>query len=88
MTLDQLHELKRWHQRHWREHPLERHAWDAVLTLWLVGCVGAPTALVIHRGWAELAMFALLLLPNAYVAARRRLHDSGVLRCDWLGALR
>ena len=36
MTLDQFQDLKRWHQRHEREQPLEKHVWDAVLTLWMM----------------------------------------------------
>ncbi len=30
---------------------------------------------------------ALVFLPSAYVAVRRLLHRSGVLRCDWLRTL-
>ena len=48
MTLDQFHDLKLWHQRHLREHPVEKHVWDVVLTLWLIGWVGAPVAFLIH----------------------------------------
>ena len=42
MTLRQMSQLKRWHVDH-REHaPLEYHAWDGVLTLWLLGWMGVP----------------------------------------------
>ena len=88
MSLDQLQELKLWHQRHVREQPLEKHVWDVVLTFWLAGWVGAPTAFLTHTGWALLACGALVFLPGCYVAARRRLHAWRVLRCDWISTLR
>lgn len=88
MTLDQLHDLKLWHQRHVRERPVEKQVWDAVLTLWLIGCVGAPVAFLIDRLGAACLGLALLFLPGAYVALRRRLHRAHRLRCDWIAALR
>ncbi len=88
MTLAEFESLKTWHQRHWREQPLEKHAWDVVLTLWLAGWVGIPTAFVIHAGWAEVACFLLLFLPSVYVAVRRQLHRRRLVRCDWTAALR
>jgi len=87
MTLSQFESLKVWHQRHWRERPVEKHAWDMVLTFWLAGWVGIPSALLIHAGWAEAGCVALVFLPGAYVALRRRLHRARVLRCDWTVAL-
>ena len=87
MTLVQFEKLKAWHLRHRREQPMEKHAWDMVLTFWLSGCVGFPSAIVIHAGWAEATCFALLFLPGAYVALRKRLHRAGILRCDWKAAL-
>lgn len=88
MTLTQLHQVRRWHLRHWRDRPVEHAVWDIVVTLWVVAWVGIPVAWVIDRSWAELACLALLFLPAAYVRLRRRLHASGRLRCDWIGALR
>ena len=87
MTLLQLENLKAWHQRHWREQPVEKHAWDMVLTFWLAGCFGFPSAFLIHAGWAEAACFLLFFLPGTYVALRRRLHRARILRCDWTVAL-
>jgi hypothetical protein len=87
MTLDQLQDLKLWHQRHLRERPVEKHVWDAVLTLWLIGWVGGPVALLIDSLWAVLLAVALVFVPGAYVALRRRLHRAKVLRCDWISAL-
>jgi hypothetical protein len=88
MTLDQLNTLKLWHQRHVRERPVEKHVWDLVLTFWLAGWVGAPTAFLIHLRWGALLCLMLLFLPGAYVALRRRLHRARVVRCDWIAALR
>ncbi|HUP05852.1 MAG TPA: hypothetical protein VMU47_01795 [Caldimonas sp.] len=88
MTLEQFHSLKVWHQLHVRRHPVEKHVWETVLTLWLMGCVGGPAAFLIHRGWAIVVCFALLFLPGAYVRLRRRLHRARRLRCDWIDVLR
>ena len=88
MKLDQLQDLKVWHQRHWRHQPLEKHAWDVVLTLWLAGCVGLPSALLTHAPWGSAVCGALLFLPGGYVRLRTRLHRAGLLRCDWIAALR
>jgi hypothetical protein len=88
MTLEQFHDLRLWHLRHMREQPLEKHIWDTVLTFWLVGWVGAPTALITQAIWAVAICASLLFLPGAYVGLRRRLHRTHVLRCDWIGALR
>lgn len=87
MTLQQFQDLRRWHLREGRRHPVEHSLWDAVLTLWLLGWVGAPAALLLHLGWAEAACASALFLPGAYVALRRRLHRARRLRCDWIGAL-
>ena len=87
MTLTQFEKLKAWHQRHWREQPVEKHAWDIVLTFWLVGWVGFPSAFLVHAGWALVVCGALLFLPGAYVALRRLLHRAGIVRCDWTAAL-
>jgi hypothetical protein len=87
MTLDQLHSLKVWHQLHVSRHPVEKHVWDTVLMLWMMGWVGGPAAFLIHRGWAIAVCFALLFLPGAYVTLRKRLHRAQRLRCDWIGAV-
>ena len=88
MTLQQFHELKLWHQRQGHRHPVERSIWDAVLTIWMIGWVGAPTAFLLHLDWAELACLGVLFLPGLYVAVRRRMHNRRRLRCDWIVALR
>jgi hypothetical protein len=88
MTLQQLHALKVWHRRHWRDHPVEKNTWEGVLTVWLMGWVGAPAAYVVGATWAEPLCLIAWFLPGAYVALRLRLHRRGRLRCDWLNALR
>ena len=88
MTLTQYHALKVWHTRHCRDRPLEKSAWDLVLMLWMCGWVGLPATLLVGAPLATLGCTVLLLLPTAYVAARRRLHRRGVLRCDWVTAIR
>ena len=88
MTLQQLQELKLWHQRQGHRHPVEKALWDFVLTVWLLGWIGIPTALLLTSGWAESACLSVLFLPELYVAARRRLHNKRRLRCDWIVALR
>ena len=86
MTLQQFHSLKDWHHGHGR-HPVEKNIWDTVLTVWLMGWVGAPTAFLLHAGWAEAACLSVMFLPGLYVALRRRLHRARWLRCDWISAL-
>ena len=88
MTLHQFHALKQWHLRHWREHPLEKNLWEAVLTLWLMGWVGGAVSLLLNLPWVEVGCLALLFLPSAYVAMRARWHRAGRLRCDWINSLR
>jgi hypothetical protein len=88
MTLEQFHDLRLWHLGHMREHPLEKHGWDLVVTFWLAGWAGVPTALITHAAWAVAVCSALYFLPGSYVRLRRRLHATRVLRCDWIGALR
>jgi hypothetical protein len=85
--LHQFEELKIWHLRQGRRHPVEKNLWDTVLTAWLIGCVGAPAAFLLHAGWAEVACLSALFLPGLYVTLRRWLHNKHLLRCDWIVAL-
>ena len=87
MTLHQLSVLKQWHVRHRREHPVEFHTWDAVLTLWLMGWLGVPAELILWQLYGLIACTGLLLAPGVSVSLRRRLHAQGRVRCDWLEAL-
>jgi hypothetical protein len=88
VTLTQFQDLKAWHLRQGQAHPLEKHCWDSVLTLWMIGWVGAPVALVLQQPAVAVACLMLLFLPSRYVALRRRLHIQHRLRCDWLSMLR
>jgi hypothetical protein len=88
MTLQQFEELKVWHLRQGRRHPVEKNLWDAVLTFWLLGWVGAPAAFLLDIAWAQFSCVGLLFLPGLYVGWRRRLHNQRRLRCDWMVALR
>jgi len=84
MKLNQLVAMKAWMVAHRRGQPVEYHAWDAVLTLWLMGWMGAPAFIVLDNLWAELACVSLFFVPHAYLRLRRRLHRRQRLRCDWL----
>ena len=87
MTLQQLQALKRWHVAHRRDHPMEYHVFDAVLTVWMLGWVGLPPALLL-KGPALLPLcLAAFLAPELYRGLRLWLHRSHRLRCDWLVAL-
>ena len=88
MTLHQYQELRLWHLRHWRRHPVEKNFWDVVLTLWMMGWAGGPGAMLIGQPWAVLACVGLVFLPSLYVGVRRYLHRRRLLRCDWAAVLR
>ena len=84
MNLVHLSAMKAWMEAHRSHQPIEYHTWDAVLTLWLMGWMGAPAFVVLDDPWAVLACVALFFAPPAYLRLRRRLHDRRRLRCDWL----
>lgn len=87
MNVSQLAAVKRWHVLHRDRRPVELHAWDAVLTLWLVGWMGVIPAFMLHAGWGVALCVMLVYAPPAYVALRRRLHRKGRLRCDWIDSV-
>jgi hypothetical protein len=84
MTLAQLTKMKAWMEAHRAGQPVEYHAWDAVLTLWLMGWLGAPAGLLLDDPWAVLACVALFFTPPAYLRLRGALHRHRRVRCDWL----
>jgi hypothetical protein len=84
MTVKQLSAVKRWLAARRRDHPMEYHAWDAVLTLWLIGWMGMPAEFVLGQLYGLAACALLLFTPVAYVSLRRHLHACGRVRCDWL----
>ena len=87
MTLQQFQHLKQWHQGH-RDRLVEGIVWNLLVTLWMAGWVGAPTAWLLHRDLVAIGALALLFAPGSYVMLRRALHRRGWLRCDWMTALR
>jgi hypothetical protein len=87
MSLEQLHALKVWHERHAHRSPVEAEVWNALLTLWVMGWVGAPIAWVLGRKLLIFVGLAATLLPGRYVALRSAMHRSGRLRCDWVAVL-
>jgi hypothetical protein len=84
MTLQQMANVKRWHQAHRREHEIEYQVWDIVLTCWVLGWVGVPPAVVLAPRVGLAACALLSCMPEAYCWLRRWLHRRGRLRCDWL----
>lgn len=87
MNFAQLSAMRAWMQAHKVARPIEYHAWDAVLTLWLMGWMGAPAFLLLDEPWEVLACVALFFVPPAYLRLRQRLHQRRRLRCDWLDVL-
>lgn len=87
MTLHQLHLIKRWHQAHKADRPVEYHVYDLVLTAWILGWAGAPAALLLGETLPLFACGLLFLVPAFYVTIRWRLHVHGRLRCDWLNVI-
>ncbi|HYF16954.1 MAG TPA: hypothetical protein VEA40_03735 [Ramlibacter sp.] len=86
MTLSDLQRIKRWHVDHRDTHPVEYHAWDAVLTAWLMGWVGWLPAFAFDALWAAPLCMLGMALPNLYVGWRARADRQRRLRCDWLAA--
>ena len=84
MTLDEIHRIKKWHVAHRRDHPVEYHLWDAMLTLWLMGWVGWLPAIAFGAYWAAPLCLVASLAPSAYVAWRMKAHQQHRLRCDWV----
>jgi hypothetical protein len=87
MTLNQLSMIKRWHQTHHRDHGVEYHLWDIMLTAWILGWMGLPAAALLAPQAGLPACLVLYLMPSIYVGLRRRLHRASLLRCDWLPAM-
>ena len=85
MDLDTLQRIKRWHVSHQSDHPVEYHAWDAMLTLWLVGWVGWIPAFAFDALWAVPLLILAMAAPTLYVSWRAWAHQKRRLRCDWLG---
>jgi hypothetical protein len=86
VTLHQLSVLKQWHVAHRQQHPIEFHTWDAMLTLWVMGWMGVPAAVILQQPLWLAACALMFFAPTLYVRTRQRLHRNRRLRCDWLDA--
>jgi hypothetical protein len=84
MTLNELQRIKQWHVAHRREHPVEYHLWDAMLTLWMMGWVGWLPAYALGQFWGMPLCALAMAAPSVYVAWRIKAHREHRLRCDWL----
>ncbi|MBE7939800.1 MULTISPECIES: hypothetical protein [Ramlibacter] len=85
MNLDQLQRIRRWHAAHRSSHPVECQAWDAMLTLWVIGWVGWVPACILGSFWSLPVLVAAMSAPSLYAAWRLKAHRLGRLRCDWVG---
>ena len=86
MSLTELQRIKQWHVDHRASHPLECQAWDAMLTLWLIGWVGWLPAFGFALLWAAPLCALAMSAPSLYAAWRVRAHRANRLRCDWIRA--
>lgn len=84
MKLEEMQRIKQWLVAHQREHPVEYHTWDAMLTLWLAGWVGWIPAFAFDALWAAPLLALSMSAPTMYAAWRLRAHRLHRLRCDWL----
>jgi hypothetical protein len=85
MDIDCMQRIKRWLMSH-RDHPVECHMWDAMVTLWLMGWVGWIPALAFDALWFAPLLFLGMATPRLYVAWRAKAHRERRLRCDWIVA--
>lgn len=86
MKIDDLQRIRKWHQAHRATHPVESQAWDAMLTLWVMGWVGWMPACLLSSFWSIPLLMTAMGAPSLYVAWRLKAHREGRLRCDWVRA--
>lgn len=79
-----MQRIKKWHVKHRATHPVECQAWDAILTLWIMGWVGWLPACILGQMWGIPLCAAAIAAPSLYVAWRIKAHRDGRLRCDWI----
>ena len=84
MDLEALQRIKQWHVSHQRDHPVEYHLWDVVLTLWLIGWVGWIPAFTFDALWSAPLLALAMAAPTLYVTWRVKAHQARRLRCDWI----
>ena len=73
MHLAEIQRIKLWQVEHRRMQPLEYHAWDAVLTVWLMGWVGWLPVFAFDAVWLMPLCLAGMAAPGAYASWRARL---------------
>ena len=84
MKLETLQRIKQWTVKNQKDHPVEYHAWDAMLTLWMMGWVGWVPAFTFEALWAAPLLAVAMSAPTLYVTWRVKAHQSRRLRCDWI----
>lgn len=84
MSLKELQRIKQWQVAHRRDHPVEYHLWDAVLTLWVMGWVGWLPAFASDQFMGMALCMVAIAAPSIYVRWRQKAHRARKLRCDWL----
>ncbi len=87
MTLQQLTSIRQWHLSHPLGHQVEQQVWDGVVAAWVSGWMGLPAGWLMNSLAVMLGCALLIPLPRLYVGWRKRLHQRGRLRCDWLGSV-
>jgi hypothetical protein len=85
--LQRLQRIKVWMRAHEQSNHFEYEAFDAVLTLWLMGLVGVLPAIVLQQWWALPLCWLAAQSPKLYLSWRLRLHAQDTLRCDWLNLI-
>ena len=86
MHLADIHSIRQWQVRHRQRHPVEYHAWDTTVMVWMMGWIGWLPAYALDQVWALPLCLLAMLAPDLYVGWRARWHRLHRLRCDWLAA--
>jgi len=88
LGVKRLQRIKIWMRAHEESNALEYEAFDAVLTLWLIGWVGIVPCLILQQWWLLPLCWLALKTPALYVNWRVAAHTKGTLRCGWIEAVR
>ncbi|MDB5885882.1 MAG: hypothetical protein JWR74_2053 [Polaromonas sp.] len=87
VTLAQFQRIHHWRKAQRATHPVESWAWEAMLTLWMMGWVGWIPAYEAEAYWAFPLCIIGILSPRLYVYWRSQAHAAELLRCEWLDLL-
>jgi hypothetical protein len=82
-----LQRIKVWMRAHENSNQLEYEAFDAVLSIWLMGWVGILPTMILQLWWLLPLCVLALKTPSLYVAWRIAADAKGSLRCDWLALI-